>query len=795
MSLYLFRLYISNLQTVRASITKPDDAEFKEKTPKGKLRFTKNKTKILALVDKACHSPNSDGAITQTEIKELGTLLFNVLFEGAVRDRFWEYYDNVKEENQKQPGSAVLSIELLFDEEVKGVPLLASLPWEFLYAVDREKDDPWVAYAPSIRFTRGRQMDHRLSSAILYPGKPLQIALAVAEFDQKILEKSHLGPVDAQSLRSTLRKLNDTSDAGVKFIDLNEEMAQDEVLDFKTLDRLLQKYKPDIFHFIGHGRFIKDGKKSTGEIALVDAFKQPAWIGEDEFCDLFGTYQPPVVLLQSCQGGAKSPIYAERGVGPSILRKQIRLVIAMQYEISNNTANTFSKVFYEHFVAKRSIKDAVQEGRHRILTELLSFDTREFATPVLFTNPCEYDDPFYIDPDLFELWQILVESQIMDEKLADLFASLTVDMGRINGIDVSGSQNLPDWIATLSKVKEQRWNIKANIWDTSSTEKSDLHPLIWLVEHIAKRTSKETSEKLRVWNDRNQQKFKITPDALKSLRQNLDKSGGKLIEPHSLLLVAISQPETDEKCYLIHADYYRNGAWRSLKDVDTSASKDTLESKLEEFFGRLVEEKLSSHRTSIGFVVDGSLLSFPFETVSNGSGEDPIGKIFPVFIKLQGRDKIPYSAYMKEWLETWDLVKECDQTRAYDVMREFDEKLLDSPINSKDLPGTRLAVLRCFPSRDFAKRPEKWPRILYEHGTSIALWLRDGKNIDEINMQDYRKNLQDFLLEYHLRYLPEKLKLMRKISSGFDKEVGNYLVLLWDDPEQLPNYDKQASVG
>jgi hypothetical protein len=23
--------------------------------------------------------------------------------------------------------------------------------------------------------------------------------------------------------------------------------------------------------------------------------------------------------------------------------------------------------------------------------------------------------------------------------------------------------------------------------------------------------------------------------------------------------------------------------------------------------------------------------------------------------------------------------------------------------------------------------------------------------------------------------------------------VGNYLVLLWDDPDQLPNYDRQAS--
>jgi CHAT domain-containing protein len=780
---YKFRIEVNNLQTVQVRITKSGDSGFQEVNPEGKLRFLENKERIETFVHKARYLPNTVEAIKREEIEELGSVLFETLFEGEVRASFWDYYKKVRDLNWERENSATLSVELRFDEEVDGIPLLASLPWEFLYAKDVQQDDPWLVHSPAIRFSRLRQLKCPLTSKRLYPGKPLRIALAVTEFEPKILEKYKLGQIHADPVRLRLNNLAENSFGTIEFFDFNKQLELNEAMDLSTLARLLEKYQPHIFHFIGHGQFNDNGQTPYGEIALVN-FGQPDWKIETDFCKIFDKHQPSVVVLQSCQGGAKSALNPNAGVGPQILGKQIPLVVAMQYEISNIAANIFAEEFYNCLANDISVKEAVQEARRKMLMNMSSFDTRDLATPMLFVNRCDRENPFYRETELERLWQILTASSMPSEGVIQLLDNLATDLGRMSNISLPVGKDLADWLECLYLLQEQRWNISSNKWDYSFTQDDYMHPFQWLVEHLATLAPKDSSKMLQDWNDQIKI-FKTTPEALNNLRTSLCMPANERVESECVLLITISQPELDEENYLINVDYYCEGVWRP--QGNTLANRSTLDSELVHVFDNLAALQLSRKKTSIGFLVPAELMTFEFEKVKNGVRGHQLGWIFPVVVRAFGRDQAPYLDYMNLWQENWGFVKGSYKTLARDVMREFDETLVRSPDSKDKFSHTIFPVLKCA----FPKDTTDWPELFYDYGKSIALWLQTVDN-NELDISTYKQIRK--MLKSNLQDLPGWLKDMRKNSKDSPRHIGNHLVLLWDDPDQLPNYDKQASI-
>ncbi|MFO7682864.1 MAG: CHAT domain-containing protein, partial [Chloroflexota bacterium] len=106
-------------------------------------------------------------------------------------------------------------------------------------------------------------------------------------------------------------------------------------------------------------------------------------VDEDFFSDLLNTHRPGIVLLQACEGGQSSASKAFVGVASRVVQQNIPVVVAMQYEVSNQTAVRFALRFYQQLAEMYPVDRAAQNGRRAVALST-QYKGRDFATPVLF---------------------------------------------------------------------------------------------------------------------------------------------------------------------------------------------------------------------------------------------------------------------------------------------------------------------------------------------------------------------------------------------------------------------------
>jgi hypothetical protein len=91
---------------------------------------------------------------------------------------------------------------------------------------------------------------------------------------------------------------------------------------------------------------------------------------------------PAVVFLQACDGGTLSSARGLTGVASKVVQRNVPVVVAMQYPVSNAAALAFACQFYQRLAAGDPVDQAAQEGRRVLWYQYIG--RREFATPVLF---------------------------------------------------------------------------------------------------------------------------------------------------------------------------------------------------------------------------------------------------------------------------------------------------------------------------------------------------------------------------------------------------------------------------
>ena len=80
-------------------------------------------------------------------------------------------------------------------------------------------------------------------------------------------------------------------------------------------------------------------------MAFVTDSGKPDWKKADFLSALFSQHCPRLVILQACNTGKESNLNSFSSVASHLMLQGIPLVIAMQYEVSNNTANIFIENF------------------------------------------------------------------------------------------------------------------------------------------------------------------------------------------------------------------------------------------------------------------------------------------------------------------------------------------------------------------------------------------------------------------------------------------------------------------
>jgi len=406
---YTYRIQVVSRERVR--VTKLNsEQQVLANVPPSDLRYQEKLEPLTGLVKKA----QENALNSPQKIRELGEILFDVLFDVSLCQDFVDFYYEIVQ-GKKQ----FLRVELDVDEQI--LPDLAVLPWEFMCLPAREnKGEIWLATDPNLIFSRHSTRWKLPPSIQLGKDEKLKIALVVAMPPD--LDEFSYAPVQAA--------LEALASEQAEHIELLPIVTQ---ADRKSINVVLEE-KPHIFHFIGHGQLEDEQGRKVGQLALVDkSLEQAEWIDASQFSGLLAQYRPAIVVLQACEGGASSASEAFAGVASKIVQQNIAVVVAMQYLVPINIANQFELSFYEQLAKGLPVDVAAQGGRNAIALGTSQYKKRNFATPVIFMQG---DDGY-----LFQRAGVEVES-VTPEKVMQVVANIKVKIlqgGSLTGIDMTNN--------------------------------------------------------------------------------------------------------------------------------------------------------------------------------------------------------------------------------------------------------------------------------------------------------------------------------------------------------------------
>jgi hypothetical protein len=292
------------------------------------------------------------GPSVTEETKKFGNELLRFLFP----DRIWACFERSRfAANSRDRG---LRIQIRLSD----VPELCDLPWEFLY-----HDDAGFL-ALSAQTPVARYLDIRQPSVPLSLQHPLRILVLIS------------GPRDLPRLdvdREWTKLRDAVADIEAK------GLVSIERLDTPRLSRLNRRLRTEqfhILHFIGHGDF--DDNKGSGELFFEDDQGRSSPVSAAQVATALRDHQSVrLVILNACEGARSSRTDPFAGTAQTLIRAGVPAVIAMQFEVTDDAAITFSSELYTSIALGDSVDRALSEARKAIY---LDGNELEWATPVLY---------------------------------------------------------------------------------------------------------------------------------------------------------------------------------------------------------------------------------------------------------------------------------------------------------------------------------------------------------------------------------------------------------------------------
>ena len=284
--------------------------------------------------------------------KSFGAALFNAVFSGDVRACLRSSVDEAK----REAGGIRVRLRL-------ADPALADLPWEFLYVQSVNR-----FLALSVRTPLVRYMDLPEVLQPIAVSPPIRVLAMISS------------PTDYPSLdvEGEWQRLNDALADLIKAGTLSLERMEEATL--AALQRRLRRSKYHIFHFVGHGEF--DQTLHEGVLLLEREKHRGHRVGSQYLGMLLHDHESlRVAVLNACKGARSSKQDPFAGSAQTLVQQGIPAVIAMQFEIADDVAQTFAHEFYGALANSYPIDAAVTEARKAIFAMGREV---EWATPVLY---------------------------------------------------------------------------------------------------------------------------------------------------------------------------------------------------------------------------------------------------------------------------------------------------------------------------------------------------------------------------------------------------------------------------
>jgi hypothetical protein len=286
-------------------------------------------------------------------VQAFGQRLFEALFSGEVRSRY-----DVSQVLAFQQ-DAGLRLRLRIEP-----PELALIPWEYLYDSRPGEYLCLIKQSPLVRYL-----------SLPQPIRPLSVHHPLRILGMVATPKNRpaLFPEQEQAyLEEATRELRTQGLVELTWL---------EGQTWRDIQQAMQGGPWHIFHFIGHGTY--DHSSATGALLLVNESGKAEKHAAEHMGRLLADHRSlRLVVLNACQSAQANTQELFSSTAATLVRRGIPAVLAMQNQVSDQTAIEMTRSLYSAVARRLPIDEAVTEARKAI-----SFSTTytlEWGTPVLY---------------------------------------------------------------------------------------------------------------------------------------------------------------------------------------------------------------------------------------------------------------------------------------------------------------------------------------------------------------------------------------------------------------------------
>ena len=331
-------------------------------------------------------------------LRELGDYLYQALFPGEVGQLFAEALKEVQQANRRalaaraDPNST-RSLRVVLDVDPTSTVARDQWPLELLYYKDFGK---WLATSAS-DLTLSRLIVNQVQPPVMPESLPLRVLLVVGQPSNSdcggvitadlVRRLAGIGTTGApgQDKRIEIKVLghfpDDQKVDGVEYLDRAASFDELNTMADQDLNEPPDRqWRPQVLHFIGHGRLAG----SHGQVTLEDVNGGEDSVSAEDFYSVLDRWGLRVVLLQACEAARPGTEAALVKVADYLAERGIPAAISMQLSVTHDLATLFAQGFYEALVLGKDIEEAVSKGRARVGTRVRAADPA-FASSVLFT--------------------------------------------------------------------------------------------------------------------------------------------------------------------------------------------------------------------------------------------------------------------------------------------------------------------------------------------------------------------------------------------------------------------------
>jgi hypothetical protein len=300
--------------------------------------------------------------IDEEELNHLGTILFDSLFRGQIGEVFANCLSLLK---PRQLLRIKLSMGVIESE-------VATLPWECMF-------DPMRGPLALLNMSIVRYVPLPSPIPSMRTTPPIRVLLTSAA-------PSGSPPINVERELAMIQ-------AGLSGLENNVQIVVEPHLTKRVLQQRLED-RFDIWHFVGHGGLIRDGRVSV--LYFEDAMGDLEFINAQELrIALHGSSLRLVTL--SAERTAQQPKNPHGNMAVSLLYGEIPTVIGMRSRIVDNSSRAFFAEFYRALALGFPIDACVVAGRRGTVHEV-GLGRPDWGIPVVYTRAG--DDRLFDPPSI-----------------------------------------------------------------------------------------------------------------------------------------------------------------------------------------------------------------------------------------------------------------------------------------------------------------------------------------------------------------------------------------------------------